>query len=469
MNKNPLPFFAREPDTGTFSAAPRLLLVSYHFPPDIAVGGLRWQQLARYVVARGWGLDVITRDPSSLAVRDDGRLRCLPPNVRVYGVPAREHPIASVPSRIWKALKRRIPQKGPRVTVELRREEFGQQSLRRRLARAYLAWLDFVHQGAWARDAARLAAQVTAAGRYIAVATSGPPHMAHEAGRLIAQHAKISLVLDFRDPWSMQERVGEQMASPVWFRLAEHYERLAVDAAALIAMNTDPSRDAMRARYPEAAERIITVRNGCDDDPLPRVRRDDGFSIRFAGEIYIDRDPRLVFRACARVVRELNLTPRDLRLEFIGDVSHFQGLPLEEIARREGLVGFVETGPFRPRDQALAFLAGAAMLLSLPQDSHLAVPAKIFEYLRFDAWLLVLAHEHSATAQVLRGTDADVVAPGDVDEMARVIRHRYEQFARGERPRALAAGGSFDRRIQAELLLDRIAALAPGVASSAKP
>jgi hypothetical protein len=50
-----------------------------------------------------------------------------------------------------------------------------------------------------------------------------------------------------------------------------------------------------------------------------------------------------------------------------------------------------------------------------------------------------------------------------------VIRHRYEQFARGERPRALGADGRFDRRIQAELLLDGIAALGPAAASSTKP
>jgi hypothetical protein len=97
------------------------------------------------------------------------------------------------------------------------------------------------------------------------------------------------------------------------------------------------------------------------------------------------------------------------------------------------------------------------MLLSLPQDSHLAVPAKIYEYLRFNAWLLILAQTHSATAALLRETDADVVAPDDVDRIAAVIRQRYEQFARGERPSAVGADGRFDRKAQATLLLDRIA------------
>src|SRR5262245_50961755 len=62
----------------------RLLLISYHFPPDTAVGGLRWQRLSRYVAERGWGLDVIARDLRTMKVRDDRRLDSLPPSVRIY-------------------------------------------------------------------------------------------------------------------------------------------------------------------------------------------------------------------------------------------------------------------------------------------------------------------------------------------------------------------------------------------------
>src|ERR1041385_9308984 len=61
----------------------RLLLISYHFAPDSAVGALRWQKLARYAAARGWGLDVIALHPAQLKAADPGRLADLPPGVRV--------------------------------------------------------------------------------------------------------------------------------------------------------------------------------------------------------------------------------------------------------------------------------------------------------------------------------------------------------------------------------------------------
>jgi len=456
----PKPFYSTAKDSE--SASPRLLLVSFHFPPGTAVGGLRWQQMAKHIVARGWGLDVITRDPATLPARDDGRLRGLPENVRVFAIPQPKRPLVGAPARAWKAMKSRVPQTAPRLTVELRREELQKQSLKQQVVRGYLAWLDYVESGALAKSAARVALQLAKNTKYVAVASSGPPHMAHEAARLIAHKIGIPLVLDFRDPWSMQERVGEYMASPVWFHFAEKYEKAALHEASVVAMNTDPAKNALIAKYPEVRDKTITVRNGCDDEALPRVEKGDRFTIRFAGEIYIDRDPRVVLRAAARVVRKLGLTPRQFGFELIGLVEEFQGMPLSTIAREEGLDGFVETGPYRPRAEALQFLAGASMLLSLPQDSHLAIPAKIFEYARFDAWLLVLARPESATAQVLEGTDADVVAPDDVDRITSVVRRRYQQFARGERATPVAADGRFDRVHQAKKLLDRIEQVAKG-------
>jgi hypothetical protein len=96
------------------------------------------------------------------------------------------------------------------------------------------------------------------------------------------------------------------------------------------------------------------------------------------------------------------------------------------------------------------------MLLSLPQDSTMAIPAKIFEYLQFDAWLLILSDLNSATARLLRNTDADTVDPDDVDGLIRAIETRYQQFVAGERPRAINADGRFSRRVQAERLLGAI-------------
>src|SRR2546429_6674905 len=39
---------------------PRLLVVTYHFPPDGSVGGLRWAGITKYLTRLGWQVAVVT-------------------------------------------------------------------------------------------------------------------------------------------------------------------------------------------------------------------------------------------------------------------------------------------------------------------------------------------------------------------------------------------------------------------------
>src|SRR3989442_15204150 len=87
----------------------RLLLISYHFPPGQAVGALRWEKLAGFAAERGWGLDVVTLDPSALPDPDWTRVADLPSDTRVYGVPACVHPAERLERLVWQAYRRLRP------------------------------------------------------------------------------------------------------------------------------------------------------------------------------------------------------------------------------------------------------------------------------------------------------------------------------------------------------------------------
>jgi len=95
-------------------------------------------------------------------------------------------------------------------------------------------------------------------------------------------------------------------------------------------------------------------------------------------------------------------------------------------------------------------------LVSLSPEADTSIPAKIFEYARFEAWLLALANPGSATARLLQGTGADVVPPHDVEAIAAAIRARYAAFASGARPGRLRLPERLSRRTQAHRLFDEI-------------
>jgi hypothetical protein len=449
-----------------------LLLITTAFPPDQSTGSLRWQKLAAHVAEQGWGLDVVTVDPSCVESADPSGLAELPPGTRVYGVRTIVPWIERVGFVGWKTVRWLRSHRGRRtatvdattnprsVTAGSFRPSEMQWPWRgpRELVRAYHAWLDYARFGRWAREAATVARQLIEPSVHEAIITSGPPHMAHEAGRLVSRETGVPFVMDMRDPWSLVQRLPGELASPLWLRLAAFHERRAVARAALIVANTEPFRRAMCDRYPEARSRVITVMNGCDADPLPPSRHGEGFVLAYAGDIYLDRDPRLLFRAAAHTIREFGLEPADFRIEFLGGVERYGSTLVSEIAREEGIERFVTLEPKRPRREALDFLARATMLVSLPQDSDMAIPAKIFEYVRFDAWVLALATHNSASGTLLRGSGADVVPPDDLDGLVKVLRERVAQFRNGVRPRRIARDGRFSRRVQAQRLLDAIVA-----------
>jgi len=57
---------------------------------------------------------------------------------------------------------------------------------------------------------------------------------------------------------------------------------------------------------------------------------------------------------------------------------------------------------------------------------------------------------------VLRSTAADVVPPGDTAALVAVLRRRYLQYQRSERPVRLGADARFSRRNQATVLFDAL-------------
>ena len=449
----------------------RLLVVSYHFPPSPAVGGLRWQQLSWLAAERGWGVDVLARDPDGYRVRDESRLQHLPAGLRAFAVRTPQLPLDTFERLVadtLRGLSRRhgretagssgqadTPARGRnRVPRTVPRSEVTWKASPESLVNAWHVWRAAQAERAWARAAVTAGTLVARPGVHRAIVACGPPHGVYTAGRWLAERLRLPLVLDFRDPWSLQQRLGRSMASPLWYRLAERDEAAAVARAALVVSNTEAAAAAMRGRYPHA--RVISVMNGMDEGDLPPSRAQDRFVIGYAGAIYLDRDPRPLLRAAARVARSLGLTPDRFGIELLGEVSRYDGQSLEDMTREEGVEGFVRVSPRRPYPEAMAFLASCAMLVSLPQDSTLAIPSKVFEYLRFPAWLLALADPDSATAHVLDGTGADVVAPDDVEGIAAAIRRRYEQFSSGVRPQPLGTDPRLTRRYQGSLLLDAL-------------
>ena len=462
--------FYENKDVGT-QGGRRLLVISYHFPPDRAIGARRWEKFSHFAAERGWGMDVFMRGDAAASDIEQAR-RALPEGVRVFAVAAPALRIERLENAVWRTVKRgsKPAVTGPSTAIApgevrpARPTSVPRSDLRwalhtpRGWMRAYWATLDFARTSAWGDAVMDAVASVFDPRVHRAVVTSGPPFMSHDVGRRLSLRYGIPFIMDMRDPWSHVERLPEGIATPAWTRLAARYERKAVERAALIVANTEVARRQMAGKYPLRSRDIITVTNGGDDDELPPAIRQGRFVIGHAGTVYLDRDPRALFEAAARVIREHSLTPDDFTLEFIGELEAVGGFPIEDVARAEGIGAYVRTGPPRPHREAMRFMADSSMLVTMSGTNMAAIPAKTFECVRFPAWILALSAPESATALLLEGTGADVASPGDADAIAEIISRRYLQHRAGVFPEPVGRDVRFSRSQQAGILMDALEA-----------
>lgn len=450
----------------------RLLVVSYHFPPDRAVGAKRWEKFAQFAAEKGWGLDVFMR--GDVRDADVGEAaRALPSGVRAFAVPIRKLRAERFEDAVWRAVNgcrsAATPQIAPAAggltsAPPQRPSSVPRAELRwalhtpRGWMRVYWAALDFARIGAWGDAVVAAVASIFDPAVHRAVVTSGPPFMSHDAGRRISERYRVPFVMDMRDPWSHVERLAEGIATPAWTRLAARYERKAVKRAGLIVANTEVARRQLAATYPTRGDDIIVVTNGSDEDELPVQRRGGRFVIAHAGTLYLDRDPRALFQAAAEVIRKHGLTPDDISLEFIGELEAVGGFPIREVAEIEGISDYVKTGPSRPYRDALAFMADATMLVTMSGSNIAAIPAKTFECVRFPAWILALSEPGSATAMLLAGTGADVASSGDAVGIAAIIERRFKEHRAGVHPEPIGHHPRFSRKHQADILFEALGA-----------
>ena len=457
----PRPYFATPaPPT----AARRMLLISYFFTPINVIGAIRWHRMTQFAAERGWVVDVVMVDPArgatvdaaSAAATDLDKLEDLPPGIALYHVPDQHSWWSSAQRSAWRAVRPLLRRNGSQPAAASLLTAARDSRPRSRLRAAYLSRMHYRDFSQWAAAAARAGSQLAAVRRPDVIISSGPPHSAHEAARRIARSTGIPWVMDMRDPWAAQENVPPDLAGRTWARLTASAEEKCVRAARLVVLNTEASRREIAARYPDLAARFLTVMNGADPIAMPeQIAPSQRFTIAYAGNIYVGRDPATLFRALARVVKDLSLSPDRIGIEFMGG-SELARSTVLAAAAKAAIPEFVTVIPRQPHREALAFLARATMLVGLPQYAHLAIPAKVFEYVQFAAWLLILADEGSATEVLFRETGADVVSPSDVDVITERLKQRYGQFCRGDRPVPLNADGVFDRSRQASILFDAI-------------
>jgi glycosyltransferase involved in cell wall biosynthesis len=445
----------------------RLLLVSQHFPPSAEVAGKPTARLVRYLEQVGWKTTVLTISQKDIVGPLDHRayadvLRA----ARIERVARWPHVLDLV--RFVRSVANRASSSRKPSTTQDVASPFSwapSSGLRSRVVR-YLAFPD--KSAGWVAPAVLRARQILAEERFDAVLTVSPPHSSHMVGLAIRRlEPSLPWIAQLHDPWVDFDGVGH----PDWLlrRASGYLERQVLSMADDVLLATEEAATRYAARYPELPPgKYGVLANGYDATDFPAIEpppRAAGRPLEFVhlGTIYGGRNPLPFLRGIASLIASGVLDPGSVKIDLVGDCD-----PTAAVERAISECGLERVVTIhRPVDhsEALRRMMTADVLLLLAQEQPHQIPAKLYEYLNANRF--VLAFAEGGSARVIEQTGAGrVVGPGD--DVPAVLREIVDMHRSGRLALHSVAHEKlrpYQARHLAEVLASRLNALLQSVRS----
>jgi glycosyltransferase involved in cell wall biosynthesis len=392
----------------------RILLVSFLFPPNAGIGGLRVGKLAKFLTERGWDVRVLTCE--------SGGAKDLP-----VEIPA-EHIVRTAWFEVDHALDRFIPDwyRGNATAGANNGQASGAATtaidvgvpLKSTLRRVYteiVRWPD--SRIGWMPHAMRQGRTLLDRWRPDFIYASAPPATCAVIADALSRRYRVPWIAEFRDLWTDNPYYDH---SEKRRKLERVWERRVLGRAAGIVTVSHPWRAHLERKFgkPTAlAMNGYVLEDFPATPPLP-ASTEGAVQIVYTGGIYEGyRDPTPLFQAIAR------LAPAEreqVRVDFVGASNE----TIRTLAQRCGVEDRVTVGPPIPYREALRMQMRADVLLHLqwndPKEEG-TISGKLFEYFAARRPVLGIGYDSGSVAQLLREHQAGAVcnAPDGIAGMLR--------------------------------------------------
>jgi glycosyltransferase involved in cell wall biosynthesis len=376
-------------DNASQYSMPRLLLITYHFPPRSSVGSLRPGGWAKYLGE--WGWDVIVLTPELPAGQR--------PPVRIIETGFRD---------LTQDLKARLgmnPQRSLHEQLHLPEASTPNSTLLHTrvitLAKSLLVRPDFAK--GWIPFAIRAIEDLAKAGTIDAILTTSPPATCHLIGARAKQLLQRPWIADFRDLWTQNLADTSGRLSGL---LQKRLEKSTLRSADALVTVSQPWATRLQQRFPAKAVHVIT--NGFDTDDFPPAPKtlSQVFSITYTGQLYQGkRDPSLLLQVVQELIRDSIFEPRNLAINFYGPIEPW--LPV--LVNKYDLKGVVNLLGTVSRREALQKQRESQLLFlpvwSDPQETG-QHSGKLFEYLGSGRPILAVGGTRSVVTELLEDTES---------------------------------------------------------------
>jgi hypothetical protein len=410
----------------------RILLISYYFPKDAAIGAVRSYQFARLLPRFGITPWVLTVEPEFAETWDE--------RFTIEGVPQERIIRTKVGSTRRTRLIKKLSQlknslSRSSVEVDVAEHESEGQFHPAQGAgwleatparRLLLSWLRFPDELAgWYTSALQAAEEAHKEFRFDAIVSTSPPRVAHLIARKLAERHSLRWIMDLRDPWYDEWNPGAPQSKSLTGQYRKLFDKCATRADVVV-LNTERLREHVVKQTPTLADKSIAIPNGCilrsSNAPSPSAFP-ERFSIGHYGNVYGQRSPEIFLRGLRLWLDSNEEAARRTLVHFVGQefnntIEHINALELEE---------FVTLSPPVPRNQVQDLMRSDYLLLLIANGQPVQIPGKLYEYLSARRRILTTTEHDSATADLLKDAPYCSISPTP-EEVAATLQSQWTDY-----------------------------------------
>ncbi len=403
-----------------------ILVVSYYFPPNAAVGGRRVARFCKYLPDFGIRPIVLTIDEESCGAADFS----LPSSAQLQIERARPRTTLLERYNRWADLRGVVhsPNNG---SSRLRFAVLKHVSSLRNHVLALLQFPD--RQRGWYGPAIKAANRITSNFQIDVVLSSGPPWTGHKVAYSISRQRNIPWIADFRDSWTSDpwsNYIYGPKGAPAWrVRLDRRTEYRWLRHARIIVCTTNQHRECLLRSNPDLdPSRVVIIPNGFEYRP-DSLRSPAGSGPRrflHAGNLYAERRIGTFCRALESLVRRGRLSPDMASITLIGDVDRDIERDARDSAPDLFASGMITLQPRIDWEKAQQATREADVLLIFQGHHPTAIPAKFYEYMQTGKPIVAIAGRGALRDIVLQTGSGFVADPDDQTEIESVLEQSLQ-------------------------------------------
>jgi len=374
---------------------PKVLIITYYWPPSGGSAVLRWLKFTKYLGEFGWEPVIYTpKNPEPQEI-DYSLVRDIPPELKI------------IKSRIWEPYTLYKWFTGKKKEDLLGVALMSDQKKPGLFSKFFL-WIRsnlFIPDPRryWVQPSIRLLTEYLKQNRVDVVITTGPPHSMHLIGLGLQRRTGIKWIADFRDPWTDIDFYHDLLLTRMADRFHKKLEKKVLESADHIITVSPGMTSAFKSM---GITNVTTITNGYDDEPANSSFPDNGkFTVLHLGSLPKSRNPEILWEVLSGLVKENAEFASSLEIRLIGKADRV----VRESVKRFGLDQYVVWQEYVPHDQTPGIMTGASVLLLCINNTPNAggiLTNKFFEYLSANRPIVALGPLNGDASAVLTETQA---------------------------------------------------------------